>query len=300
MKITKESVFYSFYHKNEPVAKVDAPATLDFETMDCFGNQLREPTDVMDEIDWNRINPATGPVYVNGAEPGDALKVTINSIRLNEKGTVCCLNDEGILGSIIEGAHTRIASVSDGMVHYVAGNGMKVDIPANPMIGVIGVAPADELDINTGTPGKHGGNMDTSIIGEGATLYFPVAVDGALFGLGDVHAAMGDGEVGVSGLEIPADVNVTLDVVKGKAPEYPVLETDEHLAVIVSKETVDEACQTATELMQEIIADRTNLELPDIVMLMSLLGNLQISQIVDPEKTVRFVFPKKYIAGLTF
>lgn len=300
MKITKDNVFYSFCNKNEPAVRVDAPVTMDFETMDCFGNQLRNPEDVMEEIDWDRINPATGPVYVNGAEPGDALKVTINSIKLNEKGTVCCLNEEGTLGDIIEGSHTRVTPVSDGFVHYQAKNGLTVDIPIKPMIGVIGVAPEDGLDINTGTPGKHGGNMDNTMIGEGVTIYFPVAAEGALFGFGDLHAVMGDGEIGVSGLEIPADVNVTIDVVKAKAPQFPVLETEEHLAVIVSKPTVDEACQTATELMEQMIAERTDLDLPDIVMLMSLLGDLQICQIVDPEKTVRFVFPKKYIPGLSF
>lgn len=300
MKLTKENVFYSFCSDNEPAITVDAPATVDFETMDCFGNQLRRPEDVMEEIDWDRINPATGPVYVNDAEPGDALKVTIHKIELNEKGTVCCLCEEGTLGDRIEGSHTRVVSVSDGMVHYTAANGLRVDIPVKPMIGVIGVAPEEGLDINTGTPGKHGGNMDNTMASEGASLYFPVSVKGALFGLGDLHAVMGDGEIGVSGLEIPADVKVTLDVIKGKAPLYPVLETDEHIAVIVSRETVDEACQVATELMQEFISERTNLQLPDIVMLMSLLGDLQICQIVDPEKTVRFVFPKKYIPGLTF
>ena len=300
MRITKEQVFYSFSADNEPAVRVDAPATMEFETMDCFGNQLRNPEDVMEEIDWDRINPATGPVYVNGAEPGDALKVTINSIKLNEKGTVCCLTDEGTLGARIDGSHTRVVQVSDGIVRYRASKGLEADIPVKPMIGVIGVAPADGMDINTGTPGAHGGNMDNTMVGEGASLYFPVAVEGALFGFGDLHAVMGDGEIGVSGLEIPADVEVTLEVIKGRAPKYPVLENKDEISVIVSKKTVDEAAQTATELMQEIISERTDLELPDVVMLMSLVGNLEFCQIVDPEKTVRFVFPKKYIPGLTY
>ncbi len=300
MKITKDKVFYSFCAKNEPALTVDAPARIEFETMDCFGNQLRRPEDVMEALDWDRVNPATGPVYVNGAQPGDALKVTIEKIVLNEKGTVCCLTDEGTLGARIEGSHTRVTEVSGGLVHYRAANGLAVDIPVRPMIGVIGVAPEGDLDINTGTPGAHGGNMDNTMVGEGATLYFPVAAEGALFGFGDLHAVMGDGEIGVSGLEIPADVTVSLDVVKGKAPAFPVLETEDKISVIVSQPTVDEACQKATELMQELIAERTDLDLADIVMLMSLAGDLQICQIVDPEKTVRFVFPKKYIPGLTF
>ncbi len=279
---------------------MDAPATVEFETLDCFGNQLREPDDEIEKVDWTVSNPAAGPVYVNGAGPGDALKVTINSIKLDRKGTVCCFTDEGPLGARLERSHLRIAQVSDGVVHYEAAGGFKTDIPIKPMIGVIGVAPADGQDIDAETPGPHGGNMDNTMIGEGATLYLPVAVPGALLGLGDLHAVMGDGEIGVCGLEIPADVEVDIDVVKGKAPQYPILENDEDISVIVSKKTADEAAQTATELMQEFIAERTDMDLPDIVMLMSLAGSLQFCQIVNPEKTVRFVFPKKCIPGLTF
>jgi amidase len=167
------------------------------------------------------------------------------------------------------------------------------------MIGVIGVAPEGEA-IGCGTPGHHGGNMDNTMVAEGAVLYFPVAVEGALFGLGDVHAVMGDGEIGVTGLEIPADINLTIELIKGKAPEYPVLENEESFSIIVSKETVDEATVRATELMHDFLVERMDIASPDIIMLMSLVGDLEICQIVDPLKTVRFVFPKKYMARAEF
>jgi len=138
------------------------------------------------------------------------------------------------------------------------------------------------------------------MVGEGATIYFPVAVEGALLGLGDLHAVMGDGEVGVCGLEIPADVTLTIEVIKGKAPKYPILENEENISIIVSRDTVDEAMEEASILMAEFIEERTNLPYPDIVMIMSLVGNIEACQIVDPKKTVRFVFPKKYIPTLAF
>ncbi len=106
---------------------------------------------------------------------------------------------------------------------------------------------------------------------------------------------MGDGEIGVSGLETPAEVTVKLEVIKGKAPEYPIIENENSFAVIVSKETVDEAIRYATKLMCLFLEERSSLSRPDIIMLMSLVGDVQISQVVDPQKTARFVFPKKYM-----
>ncbi|MDD2216466.1 MAG: acetamidase/formamidase family protein [Eubacteriales bacterium] len=295
MYLSKDNVIFNFNKDHTPVLRVTTPATLDVETFDCFSNQLRDPSDRMDQLDWERINPATGPIFVEGAEPGDTLKVSINRINLNEKGTICCMENEGTLGHMIKGTHIRIAPIENGIVKY-----LNFEIPVKKMIGVIGVAPMEGA-INTGTPGHHGGNMDTLMITEGATIYFHVAVPGALFALGDCHAVMGDGEIGVSALECPATINLTLDIIKGKGPEYPVLENKDEFAIIVSKPTVDEAIFRATELMCEFLEQRlTTYSRPEIIMLMSLVGNVQISQVVDPEKTVRFVFPKKYAPGAKF
>lgn len=295
MFLTTEKSIFSFDKKNTPAVTVASGTTLEIETMDCFSNQLRNPSDTLDNLDWDRVNPATGPIFVEGAEPGDALKVTIEKIVVNEKGVVACMEDEGTVGHMLCGTHIRITPIEQGMLKF----NDDVQIPIKPMIGVIGVAPDGE-GISCGTPGTHGGNMDNTMVCQGATLYFPVAVEGALFALGDLHAVMGDGEIGVCGLEIPGVVTVTLEVIKGKAFQYPVLETEDKFSVIVSKLTVDEAITYATELMVQLLESRTSMERPDIVMLMSLVGNVEICQVVDPLRTVRFVVPKKYFKGLTF
>lgn len=290
MKVCTNDVIFSFSKDNEPILRVAAGTTLDIETMDCFSNQLRNESDTLEKLDWDRVNPATGPIFVEGAEEGDTLKVTINKIDLNEKGTVCCAEGEGTLGHLLTGSRLHVVDIKDGHCHYLD----RKPIPVRKMIGVIGVAPKEGA-VNAGTPGKHGGNMDNTMITEGTTLYFPVAHKGALFGLGDVHSVMGDGEIGVSGLETPAIINLTLDVIKGKNYEYPVQETEDTFGVIVSKPTLDEAVVRASELMCEFLEKRVNLDRPDIVMLMSMVGDMQICQVVDPEKTVRFVFPKRYM-----
>src|SRR5690606_34634756 len=128
----------------------------------------------------------------------------------------------------------------------------ELQIPVNKMIGVIGVAPEAE-GVNCGTPGAHGGNMDNKMVTEGATLYFPVFAEGALFALGDLHAAMGDGEVSVSGVEVAGEVTVTLDVVKGMSLRHPMLENEEVFTQIVSAPTLDEAAKTAAVEMIERI-----------------------------------------------
>jgi len=295
MKFTTDKIVFDFCKDNTPIAAIDVPDTIEVATKDCFSNQLREPGDTLDALDWDDNNPATGPIFINGAQPGDTLKVTIDKIDVDAKGTVCAIEGEGTIGHKVVGSHSKIVPVKDGFAEFSD----DIKIPIKPMIGVIGVAP-EEGSINCGTPGKHGGNMDNIMVCEGASLYFPVAVEGALLALGDVHAVMGDGEVGVTGLEIPADVTLSIEIIKGQAPEYPILENDEVFSVIVSKETVDEAAEAASELMLEFLKPRMDMPAEEIVMLMSLVGNVEICQIVDPLRTVRFVFPKKYMAKATF
>ncbi len=293
MKVTTDQIIYKFAKENDSAVTVSSGTTLEIETYDCFSNQLRTEEDQMETLDWDRINPATGPIFVEGAEAGDLLKVTIHSIELDSKGTVVAGEELGILGGILKDTQTKIIPIINGKAQF--GDG--IEIPIQPMIGVIGVAPKAE-GINTGTPGAHGGNMDNTMIAAGATLYFNVEVPGALFALGDVHAVMGDGEIGVSGLEIPARIQVTLEVVKGKEIEGPLLENKEFWSVIASAEVIEDAVQGATERTFRFLKARLDLKETEIAMLMSLTGQLQFCQVVDPLKTVRFTMPKKYLGDI--
>lgn len=280
-------VIYAFSKDNAPVMHVDPRTTIEIETYDCFENQVQSAETKIVGIDWEKINPATGPIYVNGAKPGDVLKVTIDKLEIGSQGVMATGPDLGVMGHRLEELATKIIRIEDG---YALFNN-RVKVPLNPMIGVIGVAPEGN-PVSCGTPGPHGGNMDTKLIAEGATLYFPVFTEGALFALGDFHAAMGDGEIGVSGIEVPGKVTVTLDVVKSISLHHPVLVNAEGIAFIVSAETLDGAVKTAVEEAIDFLLPHTDMTIEELTMLMSAAGDAQISQVVDPLMTARFFVPQ--------
>lgn len=270
-----------------PAARIEPPALVELETADCFGDQIRGMADVERGVDWDRINPATGPVFVEGTRPGDVLVVRVEAIEVAAQGVMCTGGGFGALADRIPDLHWRFLPVDEGVARWSD----DLVIRAAPMIGVIGVAPAGE-PVPCGTPGPHGGNMDTRLITEGAVVYLPVQVPGALLAAGDLHAAMGDGEVAVTGIEVAGRVTLHVDVRRDLALTDPVVETREHVATVASAETLDEAADMATHEMATLLDTRLGIDLPDAVMLMSAVGSLQVSQVVDPLKTARFVMPK--------
>ncbi|GIN39989.1 acetamidase/formamidase family protein [Heyndrickxia oleronia] len=291
--LDKKSYIYEMSAKHEPVLKVQSGETVEIETYDCFLNQIQSEDTPYNSIDWSQINPATGPIYIDNAEPGDILKVSIDRIQLDEKGVMATGPDLGVMGHRINDFTIKIVPIENNEAVF----NEQIALPLNPMIGVIGVAP-NEGEISCGTPGDHGGNMDTTLIAEGATLYFPVFHKGALFSLGDVHAAMGDGEVCVSGIEIPAKVTVTLEVIKGQSLSVPVVETSDSFAFLVSKESLDEAADIAVEKMVDYLLERTDYSVEELTMLLSAAGHVQVSQIVDPLKTARCLLSKSVLQKL--
>lgn len=281
-----EGIIYEFNKDNPFIKKVASGTTLRIETYDCFQNQIQSEETEVANIDWDKINPATGPIYVENAQLGDVLKVKIEKIEIGDQGVMVIGPDLGIMGDRFEKMESKILSIQDDHVIF-----NDLELPLHKMIGVIGVAPKGD-GINCGTPGAHGGNMDNKMVTEGATLYFPVFTEGALFSLGDFHAAMGDGEVSVSGVEVPGAATVTLEVIKGETIRQPLLENDEVFSQIYSAETLDEAAKEATREMIDRIVAKSNLPISDVTMLMSAVGQAEICQIVDPLMTARFVVPK--------
>ena len=295
IELDDSKTLFSFDKDLEPVLKVPSGETVRIRTKDCFGNQLQGPEDQLSEIDWEAINPATGPIYVEGAVAGGALKVHIDNIELDAQTSSCTGKDEGVCGDRFSDWATHFCKVEDGKVVWDE----RLSIPLAPMIGVIGVAPGGE-PVNCGTPGKHGGNMDNTAIAAGATLYFPVAVDGALFGCGDMHAVMGDGEVSVSGAEVAGYATVTLTALPELSVPNPLIENDTHFGIIVSAESLDKAAELAVQQMVDLLASRTNESEADLVMLLSLVADVRVCQMVDPEKTVRLMVPKYVLDAIGF
>lgn len=295
IELDDAKTLFSFDKDLGPVLKVPSGETVRIRTKDCFGNQLQGPEDQLSEIDWEAINPATGPIYVEGAVAGGTLKVHIDNIELDAQTSSCTGKDEGVCGDRFSDWATHFCKVEDGKVVWDE----CLSIPLAPMIGVIGVAPEGE-PVNCGTPGKHGGNMDNTAIAAGATLYFPVAVDGALFGCGDMHAVMGDGEVSVSGAEVAGYATVTLTALPELSVPNPLIENDTHFGIIVSAESLDKASEIAVQQMVDLLASRTNESEADLVMLLSLVADVRVCQMVDPEKTVRFMVPKYVLDAIGF
>ena len=284
--IKRETAVYAMAPDNQPAARANSGDTILFETSDCFGGQIVKESDKMGTLDWSRINPATGPVYVEGAEPGDTLKVEILKISLAPQAATVEAPGEGITGIAASEECTKILPIVDNCAVF----NNKLALPVNAMIGVIGTAPTDE-SIATGTPSFHGGNMDCKRIGEGATLYLPVNVPGALLAMGDLHAVMGDGEVCVCGAEIAGEVTVRVSIIKGQPLPLPFLVTAEHAMAIYSAEGLDAAAEGATLRMREFLISQAGLLPHEAGMLLSLTGDLRICQCVDPNKTCRMEVP---------
>lgn len=295
VELGDDSVIYAFGPEVPPVLAVPSGTTVRIRTKDCFGNQVQTPEDELDEIDWERINPATGPIFVEGAVPGGTLQVAIDSIELDGQTASCTGEGEGVCGDRFSAWSTKLCKIEGDQLIWSD----KLAIPLKPMIGVIGVAPAGQ-PVNCGTPGSHGGNMDNTAIGAGATLYFPVAVEGALFGLGDMHAVMGDGEVSVSGAEVAGWATVTLTALPELSVPDPLIRTNTHFGVIASAESLDAAADRAVHEMVDLLCDRTGLGADEAVMLLSLVADVQVCQMVDPEKTVRFMVPNYVLDALGF
>lgn len=288
--IPASQTIYTMSTENPPVLHVAPSSNLLFETCDCFHGQIKDEAHNLNALDWDHINPATGPVFIEGAEPGDALKIYIANITFTGNGIMAAIPDVGIFGGDVTESNFRILKVEHD--HIVFANGIKLS--TRPMIGVIGTAPAGEA-IPCGTPGNHGGNMDCTKIAPGSTLYLPVFQPGGLLAMGDVHAAMGDGEVMGTGVEIAAKIQVTVDLVKNCNLTQPLLEADGLVYSIASADTMETAAKEAAKAMRDMAAKKLQINADTAGMLLSAVGNLEICQIVDPKVTVRFGLPKKWV-----
>lgn len=293
-RIEKEHYIYAMSQDNAPVLKVDPPAKVIFSTMDCFGGQIESEETLPKELDFSRINPATGPLYVNGLKEGDLLEVFIEKIQVPDRAITVAVPGAGVFGDRFAEGATKILPIKGDTLYY-----NEVAIPLKKMVGVLGVAPK-EIAVSCGTPGSHGGNMDCLLIGEGSRVYLPVSHPGGLLSMGDLHAVMGDGEIMVAGAEVSGEVTVEVKRRAGLTLNNPLVVTQEVLATIASAETLDEAVQIATNDMLELLTLRIGMDLREAGMLMSLSGEACICQVVDPLKTARFVMPWSILEQISF
>lgn len=199
-----------------PAEKVAPGSTVFFECLDSSGGQLSPESTVEDiaKLDFAKINPVTGPIYVDGAEPGDALKVTIEEFKPSGFGWTANIPGFGLFADDFKEPALTIWKY-DASTLEPALFGKHGRVPLKPFAGTIGNAPAEKGLHSIVPPRRVGGNLDIRDLAAGTTLYLPVEVAGALFSVGDTHAAQGDGEVCGTAIESPMNVVLTLDLVKG-------------------------------------------------------------------------------------
>jgi len=291
--LSADDVVYAIDKAVPPRLRLAAPAEVTVATLDARAGRLTEPSQVeataRDYRDrFPKANPATGPIFVEGAEPGDALAVEILRIDLGPRGYSLVKPGFGVIADMVERPVARFAEVRDGAIDFAG-----VRLPLRPMVGVIATAPDGE-PIGTAYVGRHGGNLDCNLIAAGATVHLPVRVPGALFYVGDVHATMGDGEVSGSGFEIAARVTLRLVLEKGAATEWPWLETADTIVTLASAQKFDDAAEAAVRAMIPRIMARHGVSETDAYMLASIRGDLRVNQACRSpiDTSVRFEFPK--------
>lgn len=289
----------------EAVAHVKSGDILDTNTLDCFGGALKKPGDTLSMVKGD--NPLTGPFFVEGAEPGDTLAVKILDLEVD--------GDTGV-GSFspgfgaLNGTHYtpvlepplperiwfyHIDHAAKTATFKALDSDFSVKIPTRPFFGCIGVAPAEGEARSSIVPAEFGGNMDSPEASVGNTVYFPVNVKGGLFYIGDGHAAMGDGEVAGSAVEVPLKARVQLSVLKGRAISWPQFENDDAIMTVGAYRPLDDAVRIAfTELVHWIHKDYGLSDL-DAYELLSKVAKIHLNEMVDPNYVVVASIEKKYL-----
>jgi amidase len=261
------------------------------ETKNAFGDQTLKPGDTLDDLVLDECDPLTGPIYVETAEPGDTLAVTIENIETVGPGMQGVIPDFGVLEFPTTPLH--FFEPKNGKIEWLRG----IEVALRPNLGAIGVAPKD-VEIGSIWPGDHGGNMDTKYVCAGSTLYFPVFHPGALLVLGDCHQIQGDGELCGVAPETDAEVTLRVDVLKGKTIRRPRIMAANRFMTIASAETLEQAVKIAVRDAVDLLVEEKGLTEEEAYLLITIKADVEICQVVDPLMTVRVAMDRDFYESL--
>lgn len=287
-----------------PVLRIAPGETVGLQTIDSSGGQLGPDSTLKDlaALDFGKVNPVTGPVFIDGAEPGDAIKITIQGFEPSGWGWTANIPGFGLLADQFTDPALHLWTYDPGSLQpALFGPGGKV--PLKPFCGTIGLAPAEAGLHSIVPPRRVGGNMDIRDLAAGSELYLPVEVAGALFSVGDTHAAQGDGEVCGTAIESPMDIALKFDLIKDAQLAFPRFTTpgpvsrhlDEKGYEVTTGVGPDlmEGARAAVSGMIDLLGTRHGLAAVEAYMLCSVAGDLRISEIVDqPNWVASFYFPR--------
>ncbi len=304
---------YTFSASYAPVAHLKSGDILETNTVDCFGNAVKKPGDTLSMAPGD--NPLTGPFYIDGAEPGDTLAVKILDLQVDSNQGVGALAPG--FGAINSTNYTPMLNppipekiwfypidhATNTATFQALDSKFSVKIPLHPFFGCIGVAPAGGESRSSVVPEAFGGNMDSPEASVGNTVYFPVNTPGAMLFMGDGHAAMGDGEVAGTAIEVPLRSRVQVAVIKGRKINWPRFENNDYIMTVGAYRPLDDALRIAfTELVGWIHAEYGLSEM-DAYELLSQVAEIHLNEMVDPNYVVvakikkRFLPPPKSISG---
>ena len=286
----------------DPVIEVEPGAVVSVETHDAFEGAIKEEMpNPSAHLSFPFLNPQSGPIFVKGAEKGDALAVRILSIKPRGPqpvGTTCLLSEFG--GLVGTGNTAMLNAPLPEKVRKVRvdENGVywsdNLTLPYEPFIGTIGTAPEIEA-ISSLQPDYYGGNMDVPDVAPGAIIYLPVLTAGGYLYLGDCHAIQGDGELCGVALEMPAIVDIQVDLIKDYGNNWPQLETEDRIMFIGSARPLEDAARIAyRELVRWVAAETGQSEL-DAYMLLTMCGKVRLGNMVDPKYSIGAAIEKRYL-----
>jgi len=284
--LSRETSHFGWDNSLAPSLTVSSGDTITLDTIEASGDQLTAASVAADlvDLDFGRLNPVTGPIEIRGAQQGDAIAITIDEIDVDIWGWTAALPGFGLLADQFPDPYLAISRSVDGFVELPFGP----RIPIVPMIGTIGLALPERGHHSVVPPRRHGGNLDIRHLTPGSTLVLPVGVEGALLSLGDIHAAMGDGEVCGTGVETNSRVSIRVELQSGRELPFPIYTTSElserrgsALATTGVGPDLMQATRDAVSGLIDEVTRRTGLSAVEAYLLASLAGDLKISEIVD-------------------
>lgn len=289
--------FFEFKKEQISEISINSGDEVIFHTKDAHNGTVPEgevgSNVVFPDLDLKTANPVTGPVFVKDAKAGDVLKITVLDIKLAEKGYVVARPNWGTIYNIVKENTARIVGIRNNILIFSE----KIQIPIRPMIGALGVFPEHGIGYSA-LPGTYGGNIDQNDIKVGSVVYFPVFVDGAGFGLGDVHASMGDGELSSGAVDICAEIKVKIEVFKRKYDiKRPIIETENEIIVTGNAPEFHDAKKIVVREMINLLMYGLDISEIDAYLLITLVGDIRIGQVCDSgegliDNTLRLAFPK--------
>ncbi len=305
--IAREQRHLAWDNSIEPVLRIASGETVTIDAVEASGGQLGPDStiDDMARLDFAACDPVQGPIYVQDAQPGDTLQIEMLDLEMADWGWTAIIPGFGLLADEFAEPALKIWKLQDGFAEFVPG----IRLPLEPFCGEIGVAPAETGAFSTIPPGPNGGNIDTKHLTKGATIYLPVLAPGALFSIGDGHAAQGDGEVCGTAIETPMRITLRLTVRKDlhvpelqyctAGPLTPRTNIAPYYATTGHGPDLMEAARNAVRNMIEYLERTYGLSRANAYMLCSVAADLKINEIVDaPNWIVGAYMPTSIFTGM--